>query len=146
MSRVIKYRVWNGTEMVYDVTVGKFGIFYVNPSNNGLDAKDSASITPFTTKYHDGTPVMQFTGLLDKDKQEIYEGDLVERNGHIYKVTFESGGFCLTGREFEPLDQITIMHHDRFLNNFLPGLKVIGDIYSTPNILGDSTTLKKEKV
>lgn len=30
-----KFRVWNGSEMIYDVTVGKFGAFYVNPGDKG---------------------------------------------------------------------------------------------------------------
>lgn len=56
--RDIKFRVWNDIEMVYDVMVGKFGVFYVNPSNNGIDEKDAASLSPYNTKYSNDIPLM----------------------------------------------------------------------------------------
>ena len=87
INREIKFRVWNGSEMVYDVIVGIFGIFYVNRGNTfGLDENDSASLTPFNTRYPDNTPVMQFTGLKDKNGKEIYEGDIIQfKFYNVYK-------------------------------------------------------------
>ena len=47
MEREIKFRVWTGQEMEHRIMVGFLGAFYVQ----GIDEKDSASMSPFNTKY-----------------------------------------------------------------------------------------------
>ena len=42
MNREINLEFGMVSKMVYDIITGKFGTFYVNPSNNGIDERDSA--------------------------------------------------------------------------------------------------------
>ena len=131
MKREIKFRVWTGLKMEYNIMAGFLGAFYVQ----GIDEKDSASMSPFNTKYGE-SPLMQFTGLKDKNGKEIYEGDIlanyfkVEWNPlHCGWALFNHRGFChelladeygLDGNSLDPW-QITG--------------EVIGNIYENPELL-----------
>lgn len=135
--RELRFRVWNGMEMVYDVTVGKFGVFYVNPGDkgNGLDPKDSASLTPFNTKYHDGTPVMQFTGLLDKNGKEIYERDILKscedaKSGLKFHYIVEWGHHAWSIRHYKAKSRSSVVSNYTFHQ-----AAVIGNIYENPELL-----------
>jgi len=78
---------------------------------------------------------LRFTGLLDKNGKEIYEGDIFPSNSDgikFYKLIFENGGF--------------VLYHNygywgtlaRFIEaseKFNFKLEVIGNIYSTPDLL-----------
>jgi len=137
--REIKFRVWNGLQMVYDITVGKFGIFYVNPENgDGLNPQDTASLTVNTTKYSDGIDVMQYTGLKDKNGKEIYEGDIVQNKDFIEQwdeatedvigvVELYDGCFGLVNSEDDLSNELPLFA--------LTEIEVIGNVYDNPELL-----------
>jgi len=134
--RELKFRVWTGAEMVHDVTVGKFGNFYVNPgpNGNGLRLNDMASLTTYTTKYPEGTPVMQYTGLKDFKGNEIYEGDVMavflgEAEGYDHvPVVFKNGCFMVGKLSPTPLKEE--------LDYWNGNICVAGNIYENPDLLG----------
>lgn len=125
----VKFRVWNGREMVYDIMAGKFGIFYVNPEKgDGLNTEDTASLTVNTTKYHEGTPLMQYSGIDDKNGKEIYEGDIfklgVEKE--VFEVRFEHGcfmAFC-NRKQYGLIGELQVCFID-----------IIGNIYQNAGLL-----------
>lgn len=95
-----------------------------------------ASSSEFLQDIH----LMEFTGLHDKNGNEIYEGDVVRMpafNPELNVVRFNRGGFCL-----EPIINPPLEIH------FWPDIKyaeddrseVIGNIYENPELLASQST------
>lgn len=148
MKREIKFRVWTGSQMVNDVTVGKDGVFWTS----GIAEADSASLGN-TTKYPDTSPVMQFAGFKDKKGKEIYEGDIIELPNEVnqkIRVICEFGtvqreliggsvNLCdITGFYFSLNGHATfpIVKNYKGLHD-LELFEVVGNIYETPELLNN---------
>lgn len=73
MSRIIKFRAWDGNKIIPEDTVIYFvefdGTIWENKGNYLHDKLDSVG-----NEYE----LMQFTGLYDKNSKEIYEGDILK--------------------------------------------------------------------
>ena len=87
-------------------------------------------IAKFFERFY-GQEIMQFTGLLDKQGKEIYGGDIIasfymiEQRGDVRQL--DSGTWIIDYKDSQPMSLA------RELENYK--CEVIGDIYSTPELL-----------
>lgn len=120
MKREIKLRAWDLVNMVENVSIHEHYWYTVSGGERG--------------PYYDFEtyPVMQFTGLIDKNGKEIYEGDIIEHWDNKYIVP-----------NFTPLDRSyqaenVLENHDGsddWMSMSNVDWEVIGNIYENPELL-----------
>jgi len=127
----IKFRVWDSlyNEMLYDKANSKGRCFEILMNNEqGKYLNGVYKNKPFS--------FMQFTGLLDKNGVEIYEGDVVDFGvtTNIKEIVFD--GESASFRVYEYLyEQGSALAEKWFLDD-CDYIEVIGNIYQTPELLG----------
>lgn len=117
MNREIKFRAWDLTNksMIDNYAkTGMFGEMYVTSFHS-------------STYSDQGVPelvLLQFTGMLDKNEKEIYEGDIVNIPSGITSVFFERGCFY------------TPLNGSRYrLGGWGNEIQIIGNIYENPELI-----------
>lgn len=118
-----KYRAWDGKQMWYSSDYSLFRDF----AEHHIDA------------IHGQEPkkdiLMQFTDLLDKNGKEIWEGDIIS---NYWRIKNGKSPYVVkwAGARFDPFYKILDDRDNYLLIDALRNYEVLGDIYSTPELLG----------
>ncbi len=139
-NRRLKFRAWDKTtkKMIYDAN-SDIKIYL-----NGVVSQDGEWVTGM---YE----IMQFTGLLDKEGREIYEGDILEKEGRWitpkvarYEVVFDIGEFiggCIGTYEVEGKGEIYIILKPELFD----ASEILGNIYENEELLAHPSSKEETK-
>ncbi|HEY9826377.1 MAG TPA: YopX family protein [Stenomitos sp.] len=122
MNRIIKFRAWE-KPVLENNSDGSNGLGFAGRMWVDNDPKFWASCM---MNQKDEYVLMQFTGLLDKNGKEIYEGDVVRRSDKNYvgEVRYQNARYEI---QYD-------CHHEDF--NAKPNYYVVlGNIYENPELL-----------
>ena len=132
MNRTIKFRGKriDNEEWVYgslDLTDNSAAISWDRIDNDGDTAPWFANVAPAT--------VGQFTGLLDKNGKEIYEGDIISLRDYIAEVRWNSNlsAFCI---RFSFESELGIKPLGSWIDR-RRRCNVIGNIHDHPELLNE---------
>lgn len=136
MNREIKYRAWDKlNENMHEVS--RLSFSRDDSERITVDSKIFENDTRFLTSKN--SVLMQYTGLKDKNGNDIYEGDylsvIIFEDNQEYKgsVVFAEGGFCL---EVAMLDNKYKVPFVSFGKDIIS--EVIGNIYENLNLLEET--------
>lgn len=119
-NREIKFRAWDNNKMIIQD-------FDIEDLMQGFSVFDKDFIW------------MQYTGLKDIQKKEIYEGDILgielqkcnDKGRQTSQVIFDLGGFAISIINCKIYKRGSINYFAKYADQF----KIIGNIYENPELL-----------
>ena len=126
--REIKFRAWNGKEMVYGVYI-KHGKVW-EESSDEMNHEDCVLWIRSGFQRVEPKDVMQFTGLKDKNGKDIYDGDIFDSpsKNKFYVKWWKDGWYYNNVKDEE-------YHVNGNLSEVAEDWEVIGNIYENPELM-----------
>ena len=159
--RPIKFRAWN-VETKEMLPVSDLSFWVDKDGKDGLDVgiRDDENVDPLYGDPNTETIPMQFTGLLDKNDREIYEGDIllipdeeqehilddgsgpIEPFNHLSPVVFLNGGFGIDITDKGDILDDKYWSFDLLAfalgKDWQKEVEVVGNIYESKELLGET--------
>ena len=83
----------------------------------------------------DNSELMQFTGLLDKNGKEVYEGDIIKNKRGQCVVCYDGIHQSLGYRNAKRTQKGTCSDMNATIEEFQKQFEIIGNIYENPELL-----------
>lgn len=138
--REIKFRAWDTSrKSMWSAEEMGMDQLTINPDGRGFINVHGKSTK--MSQYMSHLTPLQYTGLLDKNGKEIYDGDVIDGHPHVdkYVIVYWDDGLC--GWEVRSADKITFSHLLDYSGEADLGyqpLEVIGNIWENPELLKEA--------